>query len=159
TDQGKRPGVAGTRPKVPGLEFSNELRSAGPRSGDNAYIWGQPYAYSRKLTGSIPSGKGTFRVKGSLPDPPLQAAQWFRQALIDNGISVQGEAATLRMLDAKDHPEQRRTNLLILNSPPLHEIVLRANRESMNMYCEVFMKAIGKKRYHQGTRLAGLRAL
>jgi D-alanyl-D-alanine carboxypeptidase/D-alanyl-D-alanine-endopeptidase (penicillin-binding protein 4) len=159
TEQGKRPGIASVRPKVPGLQFVNELRSAGPRSGDNAYIWGQPYTYSRKLTGSIPSGKGSFRIKGSLPDPPLQAAQWFRQALIDSGISVQGEAATLRQLNSKEHPEQRRINLLILTSPPLHEIVLRANRESMNLYCEVLLKAVGKKRHHQGTRLAGLRGV
>lgn len=159
TPQGKRPGVLGTRPHVPNLLFDNQLSSGSPRSGDNAYIWGNPYELSRKLTGSIPSGSGRFSIKGSLPNPPLQAAQWLRQALLDGGILVDGQAASLRQLNPLHYPAQRRSNLLVLTSPPLHQIVQRANRESVNMYCEVFLKAIGKKRSNTGSRLAGLQAL
>jgi len=60
---GGTPKILRTQPRIPNLQFVNELQSAGRNTGDNAYIYGGPYADTRFIRGTIPSGSGTFKIK------------------------------------------------------------------------------------------------
>ena len=86
---GSTPSVALIQPRVPGLQFRNHLRSAGKGTGDNAYIFGAPYTFLRYIRGTIPIGTQLFTIKGSIPNPPLFAAQYFLQKLEEIGIQIQ----------------------------------------------------------------------
>ena len=151
--QGQTPGIAPLKPKVEGLKFSNQIRSAGPRSGDNAYIYGGPYDYQREIKGSIPSGSGIFTIKGSLPDAPLLAAQAMHACLLEEGVGV---VKTPKVV------WNAITSTTLLNqhqSPSLAEIVDRTNKESVNLYCEAMLKTVGKVKQNQGTRAFGIKAI
>ena len=147
--------VVGTRPNVP-LQFRNEVTSAGPRSGDNAYIFGAPYTYTRTVRGTIPSGSGTFTVKGSLPDPPLFAAQLLTDHLRAAGIEVVASPSTSRYLEL---PAAFGETIYVHQSPPLREIVERANLRSVNLYCEVLLLHIGRALNAGPDRADAVRAL
>ncbi|MCB0581242.1 MAG: D-alanyl-D-alanine carboxypeptidase/D-alanyl-D-alanine-endopeptidase, partial [Phaeodactylibacter sp.] len=127
---GAIPPIVGAEPEIPGLQFVNEVVSAARGTGDNAYIFGAPYQFNRYVRGTIPVGTGIFTIKGSIPDPPLLAAQRLRQSLAKVGIIA--SAASSR-LDGQ--PGERR-QLYTHYSPPLSLIVKRANMESVNLYCE-----------------------
>lgn len=151
---GSIPAIAGTEPEIPGLQFINEVVSAGRGTGDNAYIFGAPYQFNRYVRGTIPVGTGIFTIKGSIPDPPLFAAQTLRQSLATVGIMAGGASSRVNA-----QATTRRRQLYTHESPPLSRIVERANMESVNLYCEAMVKTIGWNQKQEGSTAAGLEAL
>jgi len=145
------PAIAAIEPDVPGLSFTNEVTSAGARTGDNAYIFGAPYTYERFVRGTIPVGSGLFSIKGSIPHPPLFSAQQLAMHLERVGIIAAKGAAAIRLLPSGEAPKGARQVLLTHQSPPLAEIVVRANRNSVNLYCESLLRSIGKRRKDDGS--------
>ena len=141
-------------PPVPEITFFNELQSGARGSGDNAYIYGGPYDYYCPVKGSIPLGTGTFRIKGAVPDPPLLAAQLLSKTLVAHGVDV----VQLPMAK-KEAGGSGRKVIYTHYSPSLAKIVERANQESVNLYCEAMLPAIGMKKYGEGTRAAGIQAV
>ncbi len=136
---GGKPRIVGYEPDPGKLQWINQVSSASPRSGDNSYIFGAPGTYDRVIRGTIPAGRGTFRVKGSLPQPALHAAEWLTAALEAAGIDVQGaprvksegSTSSLRTLDT-------------YQSPPLVDLVEETNHRSLNLYAEAFYAALGR---------------
>ena len=147
--------VLGMKPRVEGLKLYSRLTSGAPGSGDNAYIYGFPYDFEREVRGTIPAGSGVFTIKGSLPDAPLFAAQQLRAHLAKAGIAVDGEAKVWR----KPKPERPRELIAVLHSPPLGTLVEWTNRESLNLYAEAFLRAVGKKREQEGSVAAGVKTV
>ncbi len=156
---GARPEVLHTDPVIPNLLLVNELNSAASNTGDNAYIFGAPYAYTRFIRGTIPVGKGVFKIKGSIPDPPFQAAHELLLALDAAKIVCSGTATSqwerqrTGQLSAK---KGERKLLVELSSPSLGEIAREANHKSVNIYCEALLKVLGKRKGEGGTIEAGL---
>jgi D-alanyl-D-alanine carboxypeptidase/D-alanyl-D-alanine-endopeptidase (penicillin-binding protein 4) len=153
------PPVVATQPYVPGLQFVNEIKSAARGSGDNAYIYGAPYTYQRHLRGTIPVGSGVFTIKGAIPDPPLFAAQQLRNALEEVGILCLRPPATMRSLGADAPALGSPKPLYTHQSPPLRKIVDHTNMESVNLYAEALLRAIGRKVKGEGSAEAGLAAI
>lgn len=151
---GGKPKLGAPYPPVAGLSFVNEVTSAAKGSGDNAYIHGGPYDFSCSITGTIPLGAGTFTIKGAVPNPPLMAAQLLSNTLIVGGVEVTGEPVSQEKADGKE-----RTVIYTHFSPALAKIVERANQESVNLYCEALLMAIGKKKLGQGDRSSGIRVV
>jgi len=157
TGAGAATRITGTDPSMPEITFVNEVLTGAAGSHDEAYIHGSPLTYLRFIRGTIPPGRGSFTIKGSLPDPALFAADQLRSALIASGIEVVGEAKTHR--DATFQPDVRRMTLLRHASPRLIDIVTRVNEESDNLYAEHLLKMIGKTKKGRGTTLAGLQVI
>lgn len=153
---GQSPRIAEIEPTVPGLSFRNEIKSASRNSGDNAYIYGAPYTYERYVRGTIPVGARLFSIKGAIPDPPLFTAQYLEQALRSVGIVSDGSAAS--QLDL-DNSNIRRKLLYTHQSPVLADIIDRANKKSVNLYCESLLKAMGKANSGEGSFKAGVEAV
>lgn len=152
---GATPRIARIDPEIPWLEFVNEVKQAGPRTGDQAYIYGGPYTYLRYVRGTIPAGSSTFDIKGSIPDPPLLAARELRLALEREGITVaRGETTVQSGMNSA----QRRT-ITRHRSPVLADIIERTNMRSVNMYCEAMVKEIGRRKTGKGRTESGIEAM
>jgi len=156
---GSTPSIAHIHPEVPGLTFHNEVTTAGHNTGDNAYIYGAPYSTLRYVRGTIPAGSGLFDIKGSLPDPPFFAAYHLSAELEKVGIQNDGGPISQLDLSRRGHGDSRRTTLMTHYSPPLRDIVARANGRSVNLYCESLLRTLGKAKKQQGSLKNGLRVV
>ncbi len=151
------PRATATRPHVPDMRFINELQSAGANSGDNAYIFGAPYTRTRYIRGTLPIGAGTFTIKGSLPEPAHFAAYHLAKTLEKNGIYTGMCVSSQRVF--KENKNKKRRVIFTNTSPPLRNIVERANVKSVNLYCESLLKTMGAEKQGKGTTEAGLEVI
>ena len=126
--------VGKTEPNVPGMRMNSKVITAGTGSGDRAYIYGAPGQYQRLIQGTIPAGKGDFRIRGSLPDPPSDFLRILRQYLEDKGVYSEGIKVSSRY-------EKPTKTIGVIRSNPLPELLRACNDYSINLYSE----AIGKK--------------
>jgi len=151
------PRVAAIRPKVPDLDIINELQSAAANTGDNAYIFGSPYTRVRYVRGTLPIGAGTFTVKGSLPEPAYFAAYHLAKTLEKNNIYTGMCMRTQRIFTENKNPKRR--VIFTVTSPPLRDIIKRANIKSINLYCESLLKTMGAEKQVKGTTESGLEVI
>lgn len=121
------------------LSFTNLVTTGDKGSGDNAYIYGDPYENRRIIKGTIPPGKGEFKIKGAIPSPSL----FFREKLVGR---MNDEGIKCNIIDSKDYKvvgeQQQERTICTFISPPLSQLVRRANFESNNLYSETFLKTL-----------------
>ncbi|MCM1034211.1 MAG: D-alanyl-D-alanine carboxypeptidase/D-alanyl-D-alanine-endopeptidase [Paludibacter sp.] len=133
--------VVKTTPQIEGLIFENHIRCTSI-AYDGAYVHGVPYSNIRYLTGSVPSNRGIFGVRGDIPNPPLLLAQHLMQRLQASGVSVSGEATY--MTEGLENIGSRKL-IYMHESAPLHEIVAETNLHSNNLYAEQLFRYLGSK--------------
>ncbi len=132
------PKLLGHTPGVPNLLLINELETGDEDSGDQAYIFGGPFSYKRWIRGSLPKGTGSYSIHGSIPDPAYFAAFHLKNSLSNIGIKS-GIASTQIDIDLKG----KLINYFHeVKSPVLRNLVKAANYESINLYCEIFLREI-----------------
>ncbi len=148
---GNRPTIHSVSPKVPRLNLSNEIVVDSSHTGDQAYIFGGPYNYDKRIVGTIPQGNGPFSIKGSLPDPPYFLGYHIKKELDKANIQSRGYKTRLRTTK-----KDKLTPIDTIFSPPLGEIAKKANVESNNLYTESMLKMLGLKKVGQGTGQNGL---
>lgn len=130
--------VVSTSPRLPGIEWQNELVTGPAGSGDQADIIGFPGTMTRRLVGSIPTG-GEFTIKGSLLDSAGALAEAFRDALSSSGIVVSGDCRRV------DKPPTDTSGVLAeIQSPRLSQIVHTLNKQSFNLYAEALLLEVGE---------------
>lgn len=139
-------------PDYPGLVMANHVVCA-DINYDDAYCNGMAGSNERILTGRIPAGRGTFSIKGDIPNPGLLLAMDFTQALREAGIRVKGEATT-----NDQRPLTSRNTLYTHRSEPLSKIVERINIVSDNLYAEMLFRHIGLQRETPSTIGGSIRA-
>jgi len=147
---GNRPKIHSISPKVPRLNLSNEILVDSSHTGDQAYIFGGPYNYDKRVVGTIPQGQGPFSIKGSLPDPPYFFGYHLKKKLEKANIQSNRIEKKFRTSREKIHP------LDTIVSPPLGRIAKKANVESNNLYTESILKIMGLKKVGQGSGQNGL---
>lgn len=150
---GRRPRVKYYSPEIPGLKFSNEIVVDSSNTKDNAYIFGGPNNYYKRIVGTIPAGEGNFYIKGSIPDPPLFAAYQLHKRLNKAGIASNSYKSIYTPRDAK---KLKRKDILKITSPDLKTIAKQANFRSNNLYCESMLKTLAKEKGHTGSGGHGL---
>lgn len=156
---GGQPKIEEITPAIPNLLLVNELKLAKAGSGDNAYIFGSAYNYTRFIRGTIPVGSKLFKIKGSIPDPPFFFAYSLMNELEANGIETSKIATSQFQQKLEDNKESERTTFFTFESPTLKEIVKETNLKSVNLYCESMLRAIGKKEKGKGSDAAGLEVI
>jgi len=150
---GRQPRIKYHHPKINNLKFSNEVVVDSAGTGDQAYIFGGPYNFKKRIVGTIPQGTTPFRIKGSIPDPPIFFAEYLSKQLLKNGIQSEGVKTNFYPVFKK------RKDIITIQSPPLKEIVKRANFESNNLYCEAILKYMGLEYHGGGTGQNGIAAI
>ncbi|MBX7243903.1 MAG: D-alanyl-D-alanine carboxypeptidase/D-alanyl-D-alanine-endopeptidase [Candidatus Sumerlaeaceae bacterium] len=125
-------------PPLPGMEWTNQVTTAAPKTRDGTNIYGYPDTFTRVITGTIPLG-GEFTVKGSLPAPALTAAQMLEDRLVRAGIPVD------RAPGVASETVTTSTHMLAQTmSPPLAKIIRTLNKQSFNLYAEMMLMLAGK---------------
>jgi D-alanyl-D-alanine carboxypeptidase/D-alanyl-D-alanine-endopeptidase (penicillin-binding protein 4) len=124
------------QPEIPEIYFSNELEIGPADSGDQAYIFCAPYQNHAYIRGSIPKGKGTFSIRGSMPNAPKFLGVSLQNLLDKNGIKSQKVEVEF---------EKKRTGKTIYSHKgiPLGRQVKSAIQKSINLYCEAFLLTLG----------------
>lgn len=122
-------------PEIPGLKLTSRVFSGPAGSGDQAYIMGGPEDLTKTILGTIPAGKASFRVKGSIPDPPVAFLRMLKVYLDKKGIPSQG----MKIRHGKP-PAERLIGKF--SSGPLRDLARECNFHSINLYAESFGRAM-----------------
>ena len=149
--------LVSTSPKMPSLEFVNEMRTGTADSGDQGYVYGAPYAETYYLRGSIPKQSGTFSIKAAIPDPAYFCAVRLDAFLKAKGIIAKGEPTTARR--GNHDARGTRVDLHSHLAEPLGDLIRPVNHESLNLDAEALLKAIGAKASGDGSTVAGAKAV
>ena len=147
--------VLRTEPEIPDLQFINHILTGKSGSGDNGYIYCAPGQFSAVLRGTVPAGESEFKIKGSIPDPPLFSAQELHRSLIGHGIAITNSPSVLKSIQDYDPDKLIHTT----KSPPLKDIVYIINKRSFNLYAETLPKLLAVNEGKTGTLENGLKII
>jgi serine-type D-Ala-D-Ala carboxypeptidase/endopeptidase (penicillin-binding protein 4) len=124
---------------------------------DDAFVFGAPNEYSRKVTGTIPPNKKHYEVEAEMPQPGLYFANQLLSELQKNKLAKKDVKILVNGLELKKHSEQLVYTHL---SPKLDRIVYYTNLKSNNHYAESLLNTIGAlKSKKQGTTANGIYAV
>lgn len=143
----------GIRPEIPGLSYTNLMKTGPVFSGDNGYILGAPNVYHVQFYGTVPAGEEIFTIKGSIPNPALTIAQELTKTLEKEAIRVEKQAYVLQ--DEKKYESGKL--LRTIKSPPLKRIAEITNKLSNNTYTEMLLLKVAKEETGEGTTRSGVR--
>jgi len=127
-----------TEPEINNLQLTNDIK-ASDDTADNSYVFCLPFTYNAHLYGTIPAHRSSFAAKGSIPDPGLFLATYFRKYLQKNGITTEGNATTFRLYPVTPTGGQL---LSLVHSVDLASIIKITNVESNNQYAEHLYKVL-----------------
>lgn len=157
---GATPKITKVSPDMPYLVFINEVKMDKAGTGDQSYIFGAPYSFTRYVRGTLPASAAQFTIKGAIPDPPQYAAYRLIQQLEKDGISTNKIAKNIFEYRREGQDKQlSRSNLTTITSPPLSQIIKRTNEKSVNVYAESMLKTMGKRQKGEGSTEKGVEAM
>jgi D-alanyl-D-alanine carboxypeptidase/D-alanyl-D-alanine-endopeptidase (penicillin-binding protein 4) len=122
---------------------------------DDAFVFGDPNGYSRKVSGTIPPNKKHYEVEAEMPEPALFFISQLQNELQKNDLAA---------ADVKQICNEVNTNSGQLvhthQSPRLEKIIYYTNTKSNNHYAESLLNTIGAaKSKKQGTTSNGINAV
>ncbi|GIV26364.1 MAG: D-alanyl-D-alanine carboxypeptidase DacB [Bacteroidia bacterium] len=116
--------------------------------GDNAYIFGDPLGYTKRLKGSIPPFQKEYSIEGSLPNSTRMFVEQLVAVFQKHQILFQQSEI---LINSKDSLNYSALHLIgEVHSPPLSEIIRLTNLHSINLFAEAMLFAIGNGNYEQG---------
>lgn len=145
--------IESINPAIPELNLENRVISSA-KSGDHTLVFGAPGSWQQQVEGTIPAGQEDFVVRAALPDPPLVAGNTLRTALLAEGVTVEGPVMVSRSAE-----KTGRTLVDTHLSPPLKELIVPLNKESLNLFAEHLLREIGRKSSGDPSLKAGLETL
>lgn len=135
---------------APFLEIThNEVNAR--QGGDNAYIYGDPQGYQKRLRGSIPPFQKKYSIEGALPDPARMFAQKLTERLLSASIVLNKRQGLVINTDTLNY--KKAVLLGSITSPPLSEIIRVMNLHSVNLLAESIVYALGKGNYENGKKI------
>ncbi len=149
----------GTDPRLPGIEFVNEIRAGPPGSGDEGYLYGTPYTNLFYLRGTLPPNRSTYTIKGSLPDPAFFCARAFTKHLLDHDFQVAQSPTTERLLKIAGKSLGARHPITEEQSDPLSSLLVVTNHKSNNLRSECIHRMIGVEVSGEGSTIAASKAV
>ncbi len=141
-------------PKLSNLSIINYVKSS-ELNKDKAYIYGAPLSNDRIIRGTIPMAKDSFVVKGSIPNPPLFAAEYFTNVLKDSNISVSGNPYTTDEFN-RNYDTENGKLIFVTQSPTLSAIVDLTNQNSNNLYSEHLLNILGVDKSNKDSNITGV---
>jgi len=101
-----------------------------------------------RVWGEFPTGGRGFTAYLSVYNPARWAATLFKEALLAQGISVDGEPRSrdFRAAEGEKFDPQKAFEIAFTESGTLGEIVRQTNKESNNLYAELILRTLGKER-------------
>lgn len=152
-----------------GKKFVNEVKAGKPGSGDNAYIYNAPYSNTFIVQGTIPPGKNSFSISGSVSDP----ASLFASEL--KGYLIEKSSGPLKKNNVGYHVYRSgfRSPYKILGmptfgvidtlythySPSLDSIIYWFLQKSINLYGEALVKTFAYEKNGFGSTDGGVKII
>jgi len=144
----------------PGLQISvlvNELKTGKEGSGDNSIIYLPEDGLIGYVRGTVPAGKETFTVSGSIPNAAISFLKTFEDHCYENNIKLTGRSKTSTLFFInKEKIPQPSTVLLSINSPSLDSINYWFLKKSVNLFGEAFVKTIACNKSGIGSTDTGI---
>ncbi len=149
--------ITGTEPALETYAFINRLNSGKPGSGDNGYIYMPPYAKSGFVEGTVPAGEKSFKLSGSLPNPPLQFGKEVKAYLDANNIAISGAVQTTeQLMNQQSKNTSYQQSLGIILSPTLDSLTYWFLQKSINLYGEALVKTMAYEKTGYGSTDTGV---
>ena len=142
--------ISRTAPIIKNLILKSKVLSS-DINRDLAVVYGSPGSYSQVVEGTIPKGYSDFVVKAAAPDPAQVAVNEFMKVLKQHNIELSGN-----VLYADHSPDEAFVMVGDKSSPPLSELIVPLNRESLNLYAEHLLRELGRMRKGSSTLESGL---
>jgi len=140
----------------PPLEFYHIDNQVRPGPVKKIRIDREPGSMQLRVTGTLPlKDPGQFELL-AIHDPALYAAVSLRQALVQRGVAVRGEAVARHA--TPDQPAGPSTGIELARrqSAPLIEDLAVMAKVSQNLHAELLLRAVGRERRGDGSVRAGL---
>ena len=161
---GTKVSITATDPKLFEVSLTSELKSAEEASGDNAYIYLPPHSTAGIIRGTIPVNQRSFKISGSLPDPPKQLIYSLLKYL---SVKMHGSSVTestngitqkqKRRFDGNEHKTlNKMVSLHTHYSPPLDSIIFWFLQKSINLYGEALVKTFAYEKRGFGATDTGV---
>jgi len=106
---------------------------------DEAFVYGDPFGYTKYISGRIPPNKKNFEVEAAMPDPALICAESLLSSLKKTGIKCNSIATS--NYEKKD-TSLKTVTLYTHYSPSLEKIVQVTNITSNNLFAETLLRAM-----------------
>ena len=138
--------------------FQSNVISLG--SEDNAFVYGDPNSYSRKVTGTIPANQKNYEVEAEMPEPPIYFGTILKSEFAKANLAGSKELKSVMNEIPEKYTYKASQLLYTYTSPGLDKIVFYTNTKSNNHYAESLLKTIGvAKSGKQGTTANGITAV
>lgn len=131
--------ILSKNPWIECLTLENRVISS-VRSGDHTIVYGAPGCYNQFIEGTIPIDQADFVVKAAMPGPPFAAARDFLSVLRKNGVECACDTVVSASVDG-----DRRILIGDIKSPPLKDLIVPLNKESLNLFAEHLLLETGRK--------------
>ena len=128
-----------------GLQVDNRLVTVAESGTGRLTLHRLPGSSRVVVHGQIPAKAAPFARTASVDNPTTFFVSAFRDALIAEGIEVNGDAVDIDDFLAKPDLSAART-LVSHQSPPLRQIAASMMKVSQNQYAETLLKALGGQR-------------
>lgn len=158
---GKEPGDLARillRPPFAGMTIHNTLHTEKGASREMR-VDRQPGSGVVVVWGSAPPGAGASGQLIAVDDPARFAAESFRDALAEAGISIGGGVRVRHRPPGTAYSEPQGRVVALRQSPPLDQIVTVVNKVSQNLHAELLLREIGRAAKGRGSRSAGVEAI
>jgi D-alanyl-D-alanine carboxypeptidase/D-alanyl-D-alanine-endopeptidase (penicillin-binding protein 4) len=101
-----------------------------------------------RVWGEFPAGGRGFTAYLSIYNPALWSATLFKEALLAQGITIDGEPRSrdFRAAESERFDPQKAFEIAFTDSRTLGEIVHQTNKESNNLFAELILRTLGKER-------------
>jgi len=129
-----------TDPLIDSLHLINKVVSSEVKR-DLAFIYGAPGSLTQLVEGTIPKGRTDFVVKAAMPDPARTAVTEFIRILKYNKVEISG-----KVLFVNSPTNEPFTLIAEKLSPPLRDLIVPLNKESINLFAEHLLREIGRTR-------------
>lgn len=139
-------------PEMSTLSLDNKVVSS-TKTGDNTIVYGAPGLWHQSIEGTIPVDQTDFVVKAAMPDPPIVAAQVFLKKLQESGVPLSGSITKQVVNDGT-----KRTLIATWQSPPLKDLIVPLNKESLNLYAEHILREVARRKLGEPTLAKGIEA-
>ena len=138
------------------IKIESEVISRGTE--DDAFVFGDPNSFTRKVTGSIPPNKKQYEVEAQMPEPPLFFEYELKKELTKYHLTSNEKTKPTKI---KETDTTFKSQLIYTHiSPKLDKIVFYTNTKSNNHYAESLLKTVGAvKSKKQGTTENGIEAV
>ncbi len=129
-------------PEIKNLSLSGAVYSANIGS-DNSNIYGVPFSYDRRLSGTLPANRDTFLVKGSLPDPEMEFLNELVRIWNASGFTINGSLLSARSFVDSVIGYKKLTHLMSFTGKTVKEIAYWTNMKSINVFAETLLAWVG----------------